>query len=85
MQKYKRRYRRKTREICKYIGYCTHQGVPQGRKNLHCGTPFLMVRNLSDYGFYCPFALTDLEKNVTVTVLFLTGIRFNLLLYVGLF
>lgn len=60
MQKYKGMYRRKTREICKYIGYCRHQGVPQGRKKLHCGTPFLMARNLSDYRFCCLFALADL-------------------------
>ena len=31
----------------------TYQGVPQGRKKLHCGTPFLMVRNLSDFSFCC--------------------------------
>lgn len=48
MQKYKGMYGRKTREIYKYISYCTPQGVPQGRKKLHCGTPFLIVRNLSD-------------------------------------
>ena len=38
----------------------THQGVLQRRLKLHCGTPFLMVRNLSDYRFYCSFAFGDL-------------------------
>lgn len=41
---------------------CTHKGVPQGRNKLHCGTPFLMVRNLSDYGFYCSFTFGDLRR-----------------------
>ena len=40
----------------------THQGVSQGRMKLTCGTPFLMVRNLSDYRFYCSFALAGLQK-----------------------
>ena len=40
----------------------THQGVPQGRMKLTCGTPFLMVRNLYDYRFYCSFALAGLQK-----------------------
>ena len=38
-------------------GY-THQGVLQGRLKLTCGTPFLLVRNLSDFRCYCSFALT---------------------------
>ena len=37
----------------------THQGVTQGRKKLHCGTPFLMVRNLSDFRFYSVFTLIE--------------------------
>ena len=37
----------------------TYQGVPQGRKKLHCGTPFLMVRNLSDFRFYSVFTLIE--------------------------
>ena len=40
----------------------THQGVSQGRIKLTCGTPFLMVRNLSDYGFYCSFTFGDLRR-----------------------
>ena len=38
----------------------THQGVLQRRLKLHCGTPFLMVRNLSDFIFYGVFMLTEL-------------------------
>jgi hypothetical protein len=38
----------------------THQGVPQWGNKLHCGTPFLMVRNFSDFGFYGRFAWVDL-------------------------
>ena len=38
----------------------THQGVSQGRIKLTCGTPFLMVRNLSDYRFCCNFILACL-------------------------
>ena len=37
----------------------THQGVPQRSKKLHCGTPFLMVRNLSDFRFYSVFTLIE--------------------------
>ena len=40
----------------------THQGVSQGRMKLTCGTPFLMVRNLFDYSFYCSFAFGDLRR-----------------------
>jgi hypothetical protein len=42
------------------MDYFTHQGVLQGRIKLTCGTPFLMVRNLSDFGFCGGFALEDL-------------------------
>ena len=40
----------------------THQGVSQGRMKLTCDTPFLMVRNLSDYRFYCSFTFGDLQR-----------------------
>ena len=39
---------------------CTCQGVLQGRTKLRCGTPFLLVRNLSDFRCYCCFAYTSL-------------------------
>ena len=42
--------------------YCIHQGVPQGRKKLHCGTPFLMVRNLSDFGFCYGLSIAYLRE-----------------------
>lgn len=38
----------------------THQGVLQGRKKLHCGTPFLMARNLSYLEFCGGYTLKDL-------------------------
>ena len=41
---------------------CTHKGVPQGRKKLHCGTPFLMVRNLSDFGFCYGLSIAYLRE-----------------------
>lgn len=40
----------------------THQGVSQGRMKLTCDTPFLMVRNLSDYRFCCSFAFGNLRR-----------------------
>ena len=53
---------------------CTHKGVPQGRNKLHCGTPFLMVQNLSDFGFCCGFAFADLWEKFNGNVLFSEGI-----------
>ena len=41
---------------------CTHKGVPQGRNKLHCGTPFLMVRNLSDFGFCYGLSIAYLRE-----------------------
>ena len=38
----------------------THQGVLQGRKKLHCATPFLIARNLSAFRFYCDLTFADL-------------------------
>lgn len=38
----------------------THQGVSQGRMKLTCGTPFLMVQNLSDFGFCCRLSVAYL-------------------------
>ena len=52
---------------------CTHKGVPQGRNKLHCGTPFLMVRNLSDFGF-CYGFLFDRFYSTVYFVLIPTGI-----------
>ena len=52
----------------------THQGVSQGRMKLTCGTPFLMVRNLSDFGFCCGFAFADLWEKFNGDVLFSEGI-----------
>lgn len=40
----------------------THQGVSQGRMKLTCDTPFLMVRNLSDYRFCCSFTFGNLRR-----------------------
>ena len=40
----------------------TLQGVPQFRIKLHCGTPFLMVRNLSDYRLNSGFVFADIWK-----------------------
>ena len=56
---------RKKRELYTYQrqkikNNCTHRGVPQGRKKLHCGTPFLMVRNLSDFSFCCSLSVAYL-------------------------
>ncbi len=47
----KRKSRLLNHRIEKIMGNFTHQGVLQGRLKLHCGTPFLMMRNLSDFGF----------------------------------
>ena len=38
-----------------YTSRCTAK-----EKKLHCGTPFLIVRNLSDFRFYCKFTFADL-------------------------
>ncbi len=42
--------------------FFTRKGVSQGRIKLQCDTPFLMVRNLSDFGFYYNFAFADLRE-----------------------
>ncbi len=47
----KRKLRLLNHRIEKIMGNFTHQGVLQGRLKLHCGTSFLMVRNLSNYRF----------------------------------
>ena len=64
----------------------THQGVPQGRKKLHCGTPFLMVRNLSDFSFCCSLSVAYLcAKSGWNGSAFGRGFRLGLLLHGGLF
>lgn len=55
----------------------THHGVLQGRLKLTCGTPFLMVQNLSDFGFYCGFVIKICERNSLDIVLRLLGIVFH--------
>ena len=63
----------------------TYQGVPQGRKKLHCGTPFLMVRNLSDFGFCYRLSVAYLcEKSDWNYSVFGGGFRLGLLLHGGL-
>ena len=65
---------------------CTHKGVPQGRNKFHCGTPFLMVRNLSDFGFYYSLSVAYLcEKSGWNYSLSGSGFRLGLLLHGGLF
>ena len=65
---------------------CTHKGVPQGRNKLHCGTPFLMVRNLSDFGFCCRLSVAYLcAKCGWNYSAFGGGFRLGLLLHGGLF
>lgn len=64
---------------------CTHKGVPQGRNKLHCGTPFLMVRNLSDFGFCYRLSVAYLcEKSDWNYSVFGGGFRLGLLLHGGL-
>ena len=64
----------------------TYQGVPQGRKKLHCGTPFLMVRNLSDFSFCCSLSVAYLcAKSGWNGSAFGRGFRLGLLLHGGLF
>ena len=65
---------------------CTHKGVPQGRNKLHCGTPFLMVRNLSDFGFYYSLSVAYLcAKSGWNNFDSGGGFRLGLLLHGGLF
>ena len=58
----KRIHKHKIKKALNLTVFYTHQGVSQGRRKLHCGTPFLMVRNLSDFEFFCRFAFADLWK-----------------------
>lgn len=76
-------------DIKKRIGFCnlyTLKGVSQGRIKLQCDTPFLMVRNLSDFGFYYSFAFADLWKKFNGGCFgFGRNFRNNLLLHGWLF
>lgn len=46
---------RKSKYYISYTSRCTAK-----KKKLHCGTPFLMMRNLSDFGCCGGFVLEDL-------------------------
>lgn len=60
----------------------THQGVSQGRMKLTCGTPFLMVQNLSDFSFFCSLSVAYLcAKSGWNGSAFGRGFRLGLLLY----
>ena len=61
MVKMKRKTQKhQTKKILNLIMHYTLQGVPQFRIKLHCGTPFLMVRNLSDYRLNSGFVFADI-------------------------
>ena len=65
---------------------CTCQGVLQGRTKLRCGTPFLLVRNLSDFGFYYSLSVAYLcAKSGWNNFDSGGGFRLGLLLHGGLF
>ncbi len=81
----KRIHKHKIKKVLNLTVFYTHQGVPQGRRKLHCGTPFLMVQNLSDFEFFCCFAFTDLWKKFSCCFFFYRKFRSNSLFHAGLF
>ena len=63
-----------------YTSGCT------ARKKFHCGTPFLMVRNLSDFNFCCSLSVAYLcAKSGWNNFDSGGGFRLGLLLHGGLF
>jgi hypothetical protein len=66
MMKIKRNHKniRQTKTL-NLVTHCTLQGVPQGRTKLTCDTPFLLVRNLSVFRFYCGITLAICKENLT--------------------
>ncbi len=52
---------------------------------LTCGTPFLIVRNLSDFRLYCVFTFADFKGKLTAVMLFRQSFSFSLQLHVWLF
>lgn len=82
----KRIHKHKIKKALNLTVFYTHQGVSQGRRKLHCGTPFLMVRNLSDFGFCCRLSVAYLcAKCGWNYSAFGGGFRLGLLLHGGLF